>query len=162
MYRAGLGGLGGVCSEECFHAWQEKYRQKRQRRKLHRERKYGGRRLSGTCRDRVRRRDQGRCRWCGTTDDLNIHHVRYRSEGGPDTPRNLITLCFTCHKKVHSDKRKYQPVMLVWLWLFYVHDTEVSVEGAFRYAAKHPDDVETARLFSNQVLADNKKMSEAA
>lgn len=162
LYRTGLGGLGGICSEACYTIYLDKYRDKRKRRAIHRERKYGGRRLPGACRDRVRRRDQGRCRWCGTSEDLNIHHVRYRSEGGPDTPKNLITLCFSCHKKAHSNKKKYQPIMLLWLWLFYVQDTEVTVEGAFRYGAKHPDAIDDARVFSNEVMQTNKEAKEEA
>lgn len=156
MLRTGLGGLGGICSEKCLEGYVEKYRKKRIRRKENRERKFtGGRRLPGTCRDRVKRRD-GLCRWCGTTEDLNIHHVFYRSEGGADTPRNLITLCATCHAQAHTNKKKYQPVLLLWLWLFYVQEREVNVQTAFRLAAEHPEWVDTAREYSISIHADNK------
>lgn len=155
MLKTGLGSLGGVCSDECMEKWKQKYRDKKVRRKVHRERKYGGRRLPGNCRDKVRRRDQSTCRWCGSQDTLQIHHVRYRSEGGPDVPENLITLCFADHKKTHSNKKKYQPVLLLWLWMFYEREIETTVEGAFRYAAKHPDDVDVARKFSNMVMESN-------
>jgi HNH endonuclease len=60
----------------------------------------------------VRRRDGHRCRWCGSADNLHVHHVRYRSEGGPNGARNLITLCGSCHDRAHSDKGVYQPVLI--------------------------------------------------
>lgn len=160
LLRTGLGGLGGICSEECLTAYVDRYRAKRDRRKVNREKKHtqntGGRRLPGTCRDRVKRRDSETCRWCGTTDLVQIHHVRYRSEGGPDTPRNLISLCATCHERAHSNKKKYQPVLLLWLWLFYVEDNDVTVPAAFRAASMYPDWVDAARAFSDQVFEENR------
>lgn len=163
MLRTGLGGLGGVCDEECFEIYVEKYRNKRVRRKENREKRFnGGRRLPGTCRDRVKRRDSSRCRWCGTTDEVQIHHVRYRSEGGPDTPRNLISICATCHALAHSNKKKYQPILLTWLWLYYVKEREVTVPAVFRlvqwtqneqgfWTAEQQDWIDAAREFSDQV-----------
>ncbi len=35
---------------------------------------------------------------------LHVHHIQYRSNGGSDTPTNLITLCETCHNNLHDDK----------------------------------------------------------
>jgi RRXRR protein/HNH endonuclease len=35
---------------------------------------------------------------------LNAHHVVFRSNGGPDTPENLTTLCETCHCALHAGK----------------------------------------------------------
>lgn len=40
------------------------------------------------------------CEWCGERyDRLQVHHIEPRSEGGPNTKRNLIALCPTCHDK---------------------------------------------------------------
>lgn len=40
------------------------------------------------------------CEWCGERyDRLQIHHIKPRSEGGPNTEKNLIALCPTCHDK---------------------------------------------------------------
>lgn len=162
MLRTGLGGLGGICSQECFTAFVEKTRAKRVRRKAHREQKFtGGRRLPGTCRDRVRRRDGGRCRWCGTTDLLQIHHVFYRSEGGADTPRNLLTLCWECHERAHSNKRKYQRILLYVLWLEYERDRHVTVPAAFALSRKSPADIDLAREFSVLVHQENKDAAAA-
>ncbi len=171
MYRTGLGGLGGVCSPGCFQDLQNKYRAKRIRRKEHREKKYDqpGRRLPGTCRDRVKRRDDGLCRWCGTNQNVQIHHCRYRSEGGPDTPKNLISICDECHARAHSNKKKYQPILLTWLWLYYVQEREVTVQSVFRllewqqsthgkwFAKKNPEWIDAAREFSDETLANSQK-----
>ena len=33
---------------------------------------------------------------------LHVHHIVFRSNGGTDTPDNLITLCENCHADLHS------------------------------------------------------------
>jgi hypothetical protein len=35
---------------------------------------------------------------------LQVHHIQFRSNGGSDTPSNLITLCETCHENLHDGK----------------------------------------------------------
>ena len=62
-------------------------------------------------RQAVLERDGHRCRWCGKPKPDHIHHIMYRSEGGPHTVDNLVTLCFLCHELVHSSKRVYQPLL---------------------------------------------------
>lgn len=59
-------------------------------------------------RDEVLEADGHRCRFCGKTDNLQVHHVIYRSGGGKHERGNLITLCNEHHDTVHSDKGKYQ------------------------------------------------------
>ena len=52
-------------------------------------------------------RDTYTCQHCkGKSKDsrLEVHHILYRSEGGSDEQENLITLCKTCHDKVHSNE----------------------------------------------------------
>lgn len=50
-------------------------------------------------------RDKRTCQHCGATDTkLEVHHIKFRSNGGTNTPFNLITLCSTCHKALHSGK----------------------------------------------------------
>lgn len=52
----------------------------------------------------VRERDDHKCQHCkGKTKDskLEVHHIVPRSKQGSDEPSNLITLCKTCHDKVH-------------------------------------------------------------
>lgn len=50
-------------------------------------------------------RDKHICQLChGKSKDkiLNVHHIESRKTGG-DSPSNLITLCDTCHDKIHRD-----------------------------------------------------------
>lgn len=35
---------------------------------------------------------------------LDVHHKIFVSDGGDDSPDNLITLCDTCHKLIHAGK----------------------------------------------------------
>ncbi|MGH3084700.1 MAG: HNH endonuclease [Gaiellaceae bacterium] len=42
----------------------------------------------------VRARDGNRCRNCGATEKLRVHHI---VRGGPDRMDNLVTLCSRCH-----------------------------------------------------------------
>lgn len=61
-----------------------------------------------------------RCGLCGAADNLQYHHVLYRSERKDliDDPSNGIMLCHKefsenkCHAVVHSNKKKYQPILL--------------------------------------------------
>lgn len=55
-----------------------------------------------TTREEVRRRDNGQCRICGTTESVHQHHIRFRSAQGSDEANNLVTLCFRCHEDVHN------------------------------------------------------------
>ena len=51
-------------------------------------------------------RDKHTCQYCkGKSKDkiLNVHHIRSRKTYG-DRPGNLITLCETCHDKLHAEK----------------------------------------------------------
>lgn len=45
-------------------------------------------------RAKVRARDHNRCRNCGATEKLSVHHIQ---RGGPDAYDNLILLCSRCH-----------------------------------------------------------------
>jgi len=58
---------------------------------------------------KVLNRDNYTCQHCkGRRKDskLDVHHIIYRSNGGSDEEDNLITLCHTCHKGVHSKSIK--------------------------------------------------------
>lgn len=55
----------------------------------------------------VLNRDNYTCQYCkGKHKDskLEVHHILFRSQGGSDEESNLITLCHTCHKDLHSGK----------------------------------------------------------
>jgi 5-methylcytosine-specific restriction endonuclease McrA len=51
----------------------------------------------------VLERDGWRCQYCGSSDRLEVHHIRSRSLLGDDTNENLITLCVDCHGDIHRN-----------------------------------------------------------
>ncbi len=68
---------------------------------------------SGKCSAQVKhdvnQRDEGRCQAllpngsrCDSTAWVEHHHVKPRSQGGQDTPTNLITLCSAHHRLTHQ------------------------------------------------------------
>jgi len=51
---------------------------------------------------RTKLRDKHTCQMCSSTTSLEVHHityVRFRHEHNDD----LITLCTSCHKKIHKE-----------------------------------------------------------
>ena len=56
--------------------------------------------------------EQKWCQLCGKSNNLHIHHIFYRSQGGLTVEKNLIRLCINCHNLVHSNKKKYQKMLL--------------------------------------------------
>ena len=63
--------------------------------------------------EQVYNRDKGQCRICGTTQNLHLHHIKYRSERRDliNEPSNLIMLCAKHHQEVHSNKHKWQSIL---------------------------------------------------
>ena len=47
-------------------------------------------------------RDAWKCKHCKYRQNLHVHHIVYRSQGGEDTPENLVTLCSQCHEAIHN------------------------------------------------------------
>ena len=45
------------------------------------------------------------CVACGSKDDLQHHHLVTRAKGGSDAEHNRITLCTSCHDKLHQGQR---------------------------------------------------------
>lgn len=66
--------------------------------------------------NKVMQRDKYKCRLldCTCNGGLELHHIRYRSEAKDliNEPINCICLCTFHHKLVHSNKKKYQPILL--------------------------------------------------
>ena len=52
-------------------------------------------------RQQILRRDGWRCQSCGAMSNLEVHHREFRGHSGADVEENLITLCTTCHARVH-------------------------------------------------------------
>lgn len=83
--------------------------------------------IPASTRKRVTERDGGKCRFCGKTNWVELHHVNYRSEGVDHSDHNLISLCKEHHDLVHSDKRRWKPMLLGVLWVQYVEGRTVTV-----------------------------------
>ena len=49
----------------------------------------------------ILQRDGWRCQTCGSMQQLEVHHLTFRSHSGGDVEQNLITLCAPCHAQVH-------------------------------------------------------------
>lgn len=116
MYKSSR--MQNFCSEECFWG----------RAKASRPAKKGPKTItrpksvdvSESARAAIRQRDRS-CRFCGATYGLHVHHIVYRSQGGHDDPSNLILLCNEHHSLVHSNKKKWKPVLHAYIWLHYMN-----------------------------------------
>ena len=54
-------------------------------------------------REAVLHRDNYTCQCCGKKHTrLEVHHIIFRSQGGTDDEKNLITLCKVCHDAIHK------------------------------------------------------------
>ena len=62
--------------------------------------------ISPEVRKLVRERDGNRCVFCGAEETKNcrlqLHHLKYRSKGGTNSPDNLVLVCPNCHKCIHG------------------------------------------------------------
>ena len=54
-------------------------------------------------------RDNCSCVYCGESSNLTLDHLKPRSRGGTNDPRNLVTCCYSC-----NSSRKDRP-LTVWL-----------------------------------------------
>lgn len=55
-------------------------------------------------RERILARDRYQCQVCGTTNNLHVHHILFRSQGGQDDESNMVTVCFTHHDAIHAHR----------------------------------------------------------
>ena len=91
----------------------------------------------------VLNRDDYTCQYCkGKRKDskLEVHHIVFRSQRGSDEEGNLITLCHTCHKALHSGKIKLKLNGKVKGNLKYATQMNSIRKQLFRY---YPDAIET-------------------
>ena len=91
-------------------------------------------------RSAILHRDNYTCQCCGKKNcRLEVHHIIFRSNGGTDDERNLITLCEDCHKKIHKGEivldRKPKKMNLK-------HATHMSIIRSW-LLKKYPDAIET-------------------
>lgn len=52
----------------------------------------------------VYKREGYECAVCGSTRQLEIHHIIKRSRGGKNDLPNLVCLCHRCHCLLHGDR----------------------------------------------------------
>lgn len=52
-------------------------------------------------------RDGNRCRACGKTGRLEVHHITPRRAGGANTISNLISLCKSCHASTFKREEQF-------------------------------------------------------
>jgi len=99
-------------SVQAFHSM-ECFKEKRYGEKAPQRINTPRKKIASKVRRKVRDRDHGRCRLCHRAgENIQVHHIVYRSEGGDHDIENLISLCYSCHEKVHSDKKTYQRSLL--------------------------------------------------
>jgi hypothetical protein len=104
-------------------------------------RRYRSLRFFGGLREVVLKRDRFRCRACGASARLVVHH-----RSGDNQKRRLITLCIGCHTRVHRYRalRSWVPEVLIKLWREWHPSEPVQLQlplgirhGVSRSAASH-------------------------
>lgn len=65
-------------------------------------------------------RDNHACVLCKRINNLEVHHIVFRSQGGTHSYKNLVTLCRSCHaNKAHGyENRKYADQLLSYVCKF--------------------------------------------
>lgn len=51
--------------------------------------------------EKIFKRDKYKCRCCGSRNNLQAHHIVYRSKERLDIEENLISICPTHHDLIH-------------------------------------------------------------
>ncbi len=85
-------------------------------------------------------RDDYTCAVCGVkgwdrrslvwSAQMDVHHIRERQDGGDHSPRNLVTLCNTCHKRLHRRHLAYKDFRQEVTLDDFVHDGENGFENS--------------------------------
>lgn len=61
--------------------------------------------ISKEVKEKVHRRDNGKCIICGSAGIPNAHFVR-RSQGGLGIEKNVVTLCYSCHNLYDNGSKR--------------------------------------------------------
>jgi len=105
--------------------------------------RYHSLRFFGGLREAVLKRDRFRCRSCGVSTRLVVHHREERNE-----KRLLITLCSRCHVRLHRYRRfrRWVPEVLRELWKEIHPGAPLQLQLPFVMTTRAPDEtVELAR-----------------
>jgi 5-methylcytosine-specific restriction endonuclease McrA len=55
---------------------------------------------------------KGKCVLCGTTQQLQLHHIYSRGKDLTNKVTNCVMLCMNCHLyKVHRNQHYYRPIL---------------------------------------------------
>lgn|SRR5690606_6823655 len=60
--------------------------------------------FSQKVRQEIYKRDNGLCQECGGRG-TEIHHVKFRSQGGRGVVTNGLLLCADCHREIHQVRK---------------------------------------------------------
>ena len=99
-------------------------------------------------RSAILHRDNYTCQCCGKKNcRLEVHHIKFRRNGGTDDEENLITLCEDCHKGVHAgtvvlNKKPKKSKGLK-------HATHMSIIRS-QLLKKYPDAIETSGFVTSK------------
>lgn len=59
--------------------------------------------------DAVNNYFENKCNYCGSTDNLHIHHIIPLSKGGQNVLGNMELVCRNCHIQLHVQLEKVSP-----------------------------------------------------
>lgn len=108
--RAFRHGLSSFCDSSHYIEY------KREERKRQAVKATKSSKLSPSFREEILSRDGYKCRICQeqSVNKLHLHHIKYRSEAPHlvEQASNVITLCRECHRTVHGDKTRWQPILM--------------------------------------------------
>ena len=99
-------------------------------------------------REAILNRDNYTCQCCGKKNcRLEVHHIKFRRNGGTDDEENLITLCKECHDGIHAgtvtlNKKPKKSKNLK-------HATHMSIIRS-RLLREYPDAIETFDFVTNE------------
>lgn len=102
-----------INAEKCYMCPYKEYKTSKKPKKAAKKR----RKVSHETYTKVIERDNYTCQMYDLMDcegNLELHHILYRSQRKDliDEPTNCIMLCNKHHRLVHSNKKKYQPMLL--------------------------------------------------
>jgi hypothetical protein len=61
-----------------------------------------------------RRQKSKECSRCGSTKNIEKHHIKFKSKGGTNDPSNIDYLCAECHDFLHAEENLISAIESVW------------------------------------------------
>jgi phage terminase large subunit GpA-like protein len=60
------------------------------------------------------------CKGCGRKSGLHVHHLTYERLGHENAYTDLVTVCASCHKRIHDRHREMPGCSLAYVTLMYI------------------------------------------